>query len=77
MTLEFNLDLQMSDFKGEEITDDRVWITKTHDPKWNEDNKIWKCNKVICCVRNPYDVIVSFMHFLPTLIQSGYLNEKF
>ena len=32
MTLEWTLDLQLSDFKGEEIVDDTVWIVKSHDP---------------------------------------------
>lgn len=71
MALEFCFDLQQSDFKGEEITDNRVWITKSHEPKGNLNNKTWKCHKAVCCVRNPYDAIVSFMHFLPCLNQEG------
>jgi hypothetical protein len=71
MSLEFNVDLQLSDFKAEEISDASVWIKKTHDPKPNLNNKINKCNKIICCVRNPFDIIASMMSFLPTLNQSG------
>jgi hypothetical protein len=62
---------------AEEIIDSSVWIKKTHDPKWNLNNITNKSNKVVCCVRNPYDTIASCMHFLPTLIQSGQINEKF
>ena len=77
MSIEFCVDLQMQQFKGEEITDSSVWIKKTHDPKWNDGNKTHKCNKVLCVARNPYDTITSVMHFLPCLIQSGQINEKF
>jgi hypothetical protein len=68
MSLEFCVDLQLKDFKAEEIIDSSVWIKKSHDPKWNLNNITNKCNKVICCDRNPYDVIPSLMHFFPTLI---------
>lgn len=54
-------------FKGEEVTNESVWIKKSHEPKWNKNNKIHKCNKVIICVRNPFDVIASIMNFLPCL----------
>ena len=67
MSLEFNVDLQLQDFKAEEVTDASVWIKKSHDPKWNDNNKTNKCNKAVVCVRNPYDCISSLMHFLPTL----------
>jgi len=77
MALEFCVDLQLYDFLGEEITDNSVWIKKSHDPKWNEGNKIHKCNKVIVCVRNPFDTIVSFMNFLPSLNHSAPINEDF
>ena len=38
---------------------------------------LWKANKIVCCVRNPADTVASLMHFFPTLIQSGQINEKF
>lgn len=77
MSLEFNVCLQLSDFKAEEITDSSIWIKKSHEPKPNLNNKTNKCNKILCCVRNPYDCISSLMHFLPTLNQEGQINEKF
>ena len=77
MSLEFCVDLQMGDFCGEEITDDSVWIRKTHDPKWNLGNKTNICNLGIVCVRNPFDTIASIMNFLPSLNQSGMINEHF
>lgn len=77
MTLEFNQDLQLQDFKAEEITDSSVWIRKSHEPKPNQNNKLNKCNKILCCVRNPFDCTASLMHFLPTLNQGGQINENF
>ena len=55
------------DFKGEEITDQSVWIKKSHDPKSNRNNKTHKSNKIIVCVRNPFDIIASLMNFYPCL----------
>ena len=77
MSLEFNLDFQLGYFKSEEVTDASVWVKKSHDPKWNKNNKTHKCNKALCCVRNPYDTIASIMHFFPALNQGGQINEKF
>ena len=77
MSLEFNVDLQLKDFKAEEITDSSVWIKKSHDPKWNDNNKTHKCHKAICCVRNPFDTIASIMNFFPALNQEGVINENF
>jgi hypothetical protein len=59
MTLELGVDIQMM-FIAEEITDSTVWIKKSHDPKMNVNNKTHYCNKILCCVRNPYDTIASF-----------------
>ena len=67
----------MGDFCAEEITDDSVWVRKSHDPKWNLCNKMNICNMGIVCVRNPYDTIASMMNFLPSLNQSGTINEDF
>lgn len=77
MSVEFSADLQLSDFKAEEVTDDSVWVKKSHDPKWNLNNRMHKSNKVICCVRNPYDTLASLMNFFPTLIHSGQLQQNF
>ena len=77
MCLEFNVDMQQQYFKAEEITDASVWVKKSHDPKYDTGTVLHKCHKVICCVRNPYDCIASFMHFYPPLNQGGQINEKF
>lgn len=46
--------------KGEGISDDRVWIVKAHHPLLLEQAAPYECNKVICCVRNPLDVLPSY-----------------
>lgn len=67
MDLGFNVEIQLGDFVAEETTDASVWVKKSHDPKWNDSNKRHKAHKVLCCVRNPYDVAASIMHFFPSL----------
>ena len=59
MAMEFNLDMQPISNKAEEITDSSVWIYKSHDPCFIPFHQKAKANKVICCVRNPYDIIAS------------------
>lgn len=39
------------DFKGEYVTDDTVWICKTHYPSPVFHCKEADFNKVLCCVR--------------------------
>jgi len=56
--------------KGEQIVDDRVWITKAHYPliqPWILD---FKSNKIIICVRNPLDVFTSFASLVNTMCHS-------
>ena len=76
MNLELNIDLQLTDFKAEEITDSTVWVYKSHDPEQKWKSKRAVCNKVICCVRNPFDQIPSSAQFGATKAQSGSINEK-
>lgn len=52
-----------AEFLGEHVVDDSVWIKKSHDPMQLPGSLMTKCNKVICCVRNPYDVMISMTHF--------------
>jgi hypothetical protein len=59
MTLDLTLTFQMSVMKGERITDDTVWIRKSHYPYPTKDIYPFTGNKIICCVRNPIDVICS------------------
>ena len=77
MAVEFNLDMQLGFFKAEEITDSSVWVKKSHDPKYDDLHKVHKCHKILCVVRNPYDITSSLMHFFPILNQGGQINEKF
>mmetsp|Transcript_13517 Transcript_13517/g.9742 ORF Transcript_13517/g.9742 Transcript_13517/m.9742 type:complete len:88 (+) Transcript_13517:577-840(+) len=54
------LQLACEGFKGENITDDRVWAIKTHFPYvYNFMNKPVSGNRAIVIVRNPLDSLVS------------------
>lgn len=67
MSLELNVDMQMNMNKAEEITDDSVWLFKIHDPMPGRNACLTKCNKVLCCVRNPYDTLASMFIFHATM----------
>ena len=56
---------------GEYITDDRVWIVKAHHPGLMPMCLPFKSNKVICCIRNPLDVIPSYAAFANTMTHSS------
>jgi Sulfotransferase domain len=79
MVMKFTLNtcLQYSGFKGEGIVDERTWINKTHFPYRIPYDNSYKTNAIICCVRNPLDVIVSNFLFLSTLTHNRCVNEKF
>lgn len=57
--------------KGDEIVDDRVWIVKTHHPALMPGVLKFGCNKIICCVRNPLDVFISFAALANTLAHTA------
>lgn len=59
MPIEAVIDMQMNYFKGEEITDSSVWIFKSHDPMPIKGRPKVKANKVLVCVRNPFDTMTS------------------
>ena len=65
MPVENPMPLQMAGLLGEGVVDDSCWIVKTHYPMSLTQNA-FSCNKVIICVRNPFDIIVSKTHFLKT-----------
>ena len=77
MAVELNYDLQLNIFPGEEIIDDSVWIYKSHDPIMFPNPIIHKANKIIVCVRNPYDILVSIMNFMPIHCQGGTIEQDF
>lgn len=55
--------LQMVGMLGEEVVDERAWIVKTHQPltiPWVSPTYI--SNKIICCVRNPLDIMPSYLN---------------
>jgi hypothetical protein len=60
MAVEMNTDFQLTEFMAEEITDSTVWIKKSHDPKTKPMDITHYCNKILCCVRNPFDTIASY-----------------
>lgn len=60
----------MQGLKGEYICDDRAWIIKAHHPGNIPMNLPFTSNKVITCVRSPFDVIQSFACFSNTMNHS-------
>ena len=70
MMLSCNVVLQMQGLKAEDIIDDTVWVVKTHSPYSFPFVKQMNCKKMICIVRNPVDVIYSYIHLLTTLTHS-------
>ena len=56
--------LQFNGFSGEAMVDSRTWFVKTHYPLGVETP--FKAKKVICCVRNPLDVVTSMFNFWST-----------
>ena len=63
-----HLALQLCGFSGESMTNPNVWIVKTHFPLGNEPKL--NARKVICCVRNPQDVVASMFNFWATFTHS-------
>ena len=59
--------LQIMGLKGEYICDDRTWIVKAHHPMLLPGVLQFKSDKVVCCVRNPLDVILSFASLSNTM----------
>jgi hypothetical protein len=57
-----NVNLQLVGMKGEEIVDDTVWIVKTHTPWIMPMAPVFFCNKIICIIRSPIDVMLSFLN---------------
>ena len=76
MQIELNIDMQLNSNKGEGICDSSVWVYKSHDPMWMPDGLMQKANKVLCCVRNPFDVMASCYTFYNLSgNQGGQMNE--
>jgi len=65
-TLDVNIALQMQKMKGEDIVDDTVWIVKTHSPWCMPYAPKFKAQKIMVIVRNPLDVIPSWLNLVST-----------
>lgn len=57
--------LLQSGYKGEGITDNSVWIVKSHYPERLGFIK-FRVNRILLLVRNPYDAIMSYFHMAMT-----------
>ncbi len=67
VSLHTSTSLQCMGLKGEEIVDERVWIVKAHHPALMPGVLKFESNKVICCIRNPLDVFISYASLANTL----------
>jgi len=63
--------LQFQGLKGEYTVDDRCWIVKSHHPMLIPYQSKFSSDKVILCVRNPTDVLMSLASFVNTMSHSG------
>ena len=61
-TFHFSVNLQLMGNKGEYVVDDRIWIAKTHQPWIMEEAPVFTANKIILVVRNPLDVVLSWLN---------------
>ena len=66
-TLHISVMLQMQKMKGEDIVDDTCWIIKTHSPWCMLYAPKFKCQKIMCVVRNPLDIIISWFNLCNTV----------
>ena len=71
MLVGLNVDMQLNQNKAEEICDDSVWLFKSHDPLPIGKSRQAIADKVLCCVRNPFDIIASSWVFSCTTNQGG------
>jgi len=56
---------------GENIVDDTCWIVKSHHPHPKFPHTAeFDANKIVVCVRNPFDTIYSYAHFANTAYTS-------
>lgn len=70
VSLHTSTSLQCMGLKGEAIVDERVWVVKAHHPALMPGVLQFASNKVICCIRNPLDVIISFASLGNTMSHS-------
>lgn len=61
-TFTCDLQLELNGLAGLGLADHRAWIIKSHTPM-NHNFEDFVVNKMICCIRNPYDTIMSRLSF--------------
>lgn len=66
MQVDMVLQVQINQLKAENIIDDTVWIRKSHYSFPINTTDTFYCNKVICSVRNPLDMMPSLLMLLIT-----------
>ena len=71
-----NVALQLCGFKGEGITDDRVWIRKSHFPWKIQFLKSFDAEIAVICTRNPLDISPSFFYLIFTQTHVASFQEK-
>ena len=76
MSIVFNIDFQLNGQMGEEVTNDKVWLYKSHFPIDYYKAVPGKAQKVICSVRNPIDAFISFFTLYVSHTQSKELVES-
>lgn len=70
MTPALSVSIMYIGLKGESITDNTVWIAKSHAPLYSTGGaNIVQTNQMFCCVRNILDVICSFFNFKHSFTQ--------
>jgi Sulfotransferase domain len=77
MKFNLNVALQYTGFMAEGITDDRIWMQKTHFPTKFPYQNAFGTQVLLCCVRNPLDVFVSEFMQIATMTHNNDTNEDF
>lgn len=66
------LNLQHTGMLGEHtFGDDSIWITKSHSPYMRQGHASFTADRRICIVRNPLDVLPSWLSVIYTLSHSA------
>ncbi len=63
----FTMETSLSGFKGEFITDNKVWVNKTHFPIALPMAAPHKGSKALVCIRDPFDSGISAFNLIFTV----------
>ena len=70
--------LQFTGMKGVGITDDSVWLAKSHYPMYfPTNNKEFGINRCVSITRNPFDCVVSVFNLINTFTHDKVLQKDF